>query len=141
MNLHLIYKWIKLLPIVLNLYVLILIVSFLIFGYYEEYSYIFFGHSMVFIDIPLFLSSWNPKRKLTNKIFGNILPRLPFCKWHRFLSLNLIFILFSEYMINRFDFSKLECHFINTIFITTSASLLYTLIWKIRHDYKKSRPK
>jgi len=135
-----IYYFIKLLPILINLYILILIGCIFIFGYFEDYSYIFFGHSII-IDLTLFLCSYNPKNKFVNRILTPILPKLDFCLWHRLLSLNLILILVCEYVNSKFHFSLLECYMANLAFITTSASLLYTLIWKIRHDYKKSRLK
>jgi len=137
MNIHFVYNFIKILPILINFYIFILIGSFFLFGYYTEYSFIFLGHSLV-VDIPLFLCSWNPKGKLTNKVFKYVLPRLPLCKWHRVLSLNLTLISIIEYINCKFMFSILECYIVDIIFLFTSASLFYTIIYNLRHGYKKS---
>jgi len=86
--------------------------------------YYFIGHSIIF-DIFLVYASF----------------KLRLCLWHKILSFNLLLIILIEWINVKFNIYFIDVFYVNFFFCTTIAGLIYTLIWKIRHDYKKSRIK
>jgi len=136
-------NFIKILPVIFNIYLLFIIGSFLFFPYRDDYSYSFFGSSLI-ISIPLFICSYVPKSKFMIwllKPIDFLFPKLDLCLWHRLLSLNLSFALILEWIQNKFGLNNFEVYSVYAFFATTIIGLLYALYSMIKYDYTRKKEK
>jgi hypothetical protein len=116
-------NWIKMLPIIINMYILVLIGTFYLFSLKEDrlFTYCLFGHSLIF---DVFLLYCGYKASL--------------CLWHKLLSINLIIIMFMEWSCDIFNIGTLSIIIFNIATVNTILALFYTLIQKLRKDdYKR----
>jgi len=110
---------IKLLPIIMNIYIVMIIGSVLFYPLSNN-IYLIFGHSIITDSILLYLSY-----------------HFKLCKWHKILCINLIIMLIGEYITNNFIKEEFYIHSIIIMFIIITMGIICALCTKIINDVRK----